>query len=70
MVRGRASEGLRVNNPRLTIVIATLATLYFGYSIFFTRENLSPALATVNWAFFALGIFAIIGSAIKIAKGR
>lgn len=59
-----------MNNPKLTVVIATLGTLYFGYSIFFTNEGLSPTLNIMNWAFFALGIFGVIGSLVQIAKGR
>jgi hypothetical protein len=59
-----------VKDPRVSAGFGAVAALYFGYAIFAPGEAPSPALGTLHWIFFLLGLFALVGSIIKIATGK
>lgn len=58
-----------MNNPKVSLALSLLATVYFGYQIFAPAEAPSAALSTLYWAFLVIGLIGVAGSVVKIAKG-
>ncbi len=59
-----------MSDPRVSAAVGAVAAAYFGYGIFAGTEAPSTALSTLNWVFFLLGLFALVGSLIKIAARK
>jgi len=58
-----------MNNPKVSLALSLLATVYFGYAIFAPGETPSTTLSAFYWAFFVIGIIGVAGALLKISKG-
>lgn len=59
-----------MNNPKVSLALSLLATVYFGYAIFAPSEAPSTTLSALYWAFFVIGIIGVLGAVVQISKGR